>query len=316
LIGKKGQSQGIEITDSLRIKFEIEKTAKKNPNKSKIEVYNMRKETRAEVEKPNTRVVLYAGYRDDAGALLIFQGDVSYAWSKKDGADIITEFELGDGATEIRDTTISVGYSKGVKSTQVLNDVSKKMGLPLTLPSNAPSRVWNNGLSFHGPARTLLDKVTKGTGLEWSIQNGNLQVIEHGMVTTRQGILITQDSGMIGSPERERLAKAHTHKQSKTPGGETGQAHIEPDYDGWRVKSLLMPMLNPGDRIRLEGQFVTGVYRIEQVKHEGDSDASGNWQSDLRVVDPRKPLDAKKSKGGVANRVTEVDVAEEDAGFV
>jgi hypothetical protein len=316
LIGKKGQSQGIEITDSLRIKFEIEKTAKKNPNKSKIEVYNMRKETRAEVEKPNTRVVLYAGYKDDAGALLIFQGDVSYAWSKKDGADIITEFELGDGATEIRDTTISVGYSKGVKSTQVLNDVSKKMGLPLTLPSNAPSRVWNNGLSFHGPARTLLDKVTKGTGLEWSIQNGNLQVIEHGMVTTRQGILITQDSGMIGSPERERLAKAHTHKQSKTPGGETGQAQIEPDYDGWRVKSLLMPMLNPGDRIRLEGQFVTGVYRIEQVKHEGDSDASGNWQSDLRVVDPRKPLDAKKSKGGVANRTTEVDVAEEDAGFV
>lgn len=308
LVGKKGQSQGVEITDSLRIQFDIEKTAKKNPNKSTIKVYNLRKETRAEFEKPDTRVVLYAGYKDEAGAILIFQGSVSYAWSRKDGPDLITEFELGDGATEIRDTTISVGYGKGIKSTQVLNDVSKQMGLPLTLPNNAPTRVWNNGLSFHGPARTLLDKVTKGTNLEWSIQNGNLQVIENGMVTTRQGILISQSSGMIGSPERERLAKAHTHAKDK--GKTVGQPIIEPDYDGWKVKSLLMPTLNPGDRIQLEALFVTGIYRIEEIKHQGDSDATGDWQSELRVVDPRKPI--KDTKGATQKGTVSDDSITED----
>jgi hypothetical protein len=306
LVGKKGSNQGIEITDTLRIEFEIEKTAKKNPNKSKIKVYNMKKETRALCETPDTRVVLYAGYKDEAGALLLFQGNVSYAWSRKEDADIVTEFEVGDGAKEIRDTTVSLGYNKGIKSTQILNDVSKQMGLPLTLPSNAPTRVWNNGLSYHGPARTLLDKVTKGTGLEWSIQNGNLQVIAHGMVTTRQGILIKQDSGMIGSPERERLANAHTHKKKQA------QPVIEPDYDGWRVKTLLMPMLNPGDRIKLEAQFVNGVYRIQQVKHEGDSDATGKWQSDLRVVDPRAPLNPKTTKGGPASRASSEDYSGDD----
>jgi len=302
LIGKKGQSQGIEIADSLRIQFDIEKTSKKDPNKSTIKVYNLGKTSRAEIEKPDTRVVLYAGYIEEGGPILIFKGGVDYAWSKKEGADIITEFELGDGSQEIRDTTISVGYGKGIKSTQVLNDVAKKMGLPLTLPSNAPERSWNNGLSYYGPARTLLDKVVQGTGLEWSIQNGNLQVIEKGMVTTRQGVLISQESGLVGSPERERLSNAHTHKQKKGEK-ETGPPIVEPDYDGWRVKTLLMPSLNPGDRIKLEAQFVTGVYRIEEIKHNGDYDASGEWQSELKVVDPKKPIDEKKSsKGGKAAR--------------
>ena len=75
------------------------------------------------------------------------------------------------------------------------------------MPSNLVERVWEHGLSFFGPVRTLLDKVTKGSNSEWSIQNGNLQVIEKGMVTTRQGVVIAADSGLIGSPERERRPK-------------------------------------------------------------------------------------------------------------
>src|SRR5207342_994789 len=138
-----------------------------------------------------------------------------------DGPDIITEFELGDGVTEIRDTVISKGYNKNVKSELILKDVAKEMGLPLTLASNAPQRDWKNGLSYHGSARVLLDKVTKATGLEWSIQNGNLQVVEKGMVTTRQGIEISMYSGMIGSPESEREEKSEKGG-SKTKSSGTG----------------------------------------------------------------------------------------------
>ena len=81
------------------------------------------------------------------------------------------------------------------------------MDVPLVVPSNLVDRVWEHGLSYFGSARTLLDKVTKGSDSEWSIQNGNLQVIKTGMVTTRQGIVLAADSGLVGSPERERAAK-------------------------------------------------------------------------------------------------------------
>jgi hypothetical protein len=288
LVGQRGTTRGIEITE-LHIQFEIKKSAKKSPNRSTIRIWNLQKGTRDEFEKPDTRCVLYAGYADDAGAQLIFQGGVTYAWTKSERADIITEFELGDGAQEMRDSTISVGYARGVKSTQVLNDIARQMGTPLTLPSNAPERTWENGLSYYGSATGLLDKVTQGTGLEWSVQNGDLQVIQQGMVTTRQGIELALDSGLVYSPERVRKSKSE-HKKKAT---------VKPEYDGWRVKSLLMPMLNPGDRIKLSSRFVSGIFRIQEIKHQGDSH-EGDWISEMKLIDPAAPISGEvATKGGV-----------------
>ena len=312
LVGQKGQSKGLEISE-LRIQFDIEKSAKKNPNKSSIKIYNLTKATRTELEKPNVRCVLYAGYKDQDGPLLIFQGDVTFAWTQFDLPNVITEFELGDGAAAIRDTTISVGYDKGVNSKQILTDVAKKMDTPLVIPSNLAERVWENGLSFFGPARSLLDKVTKGSKSEWSIQNGNLQVIETGMVTTRQGIVISATSGLIKSPERERAAKDGASKKSSTASDDSDEETVagsEPakGIDGWRVKTLLMPTLNPGDRVELDSRSVQGVFRIQELKHTGDN-WEGDWQTEMKLIDPAAPLEGgkkgkgkKSSHGGTADR--------------
>ena len=191
------------------------------------------------------------------------------------------------------------------------------MDTPLVVPSNLAERVWEHGVSFFGPVRTLLDKITKGSNSEWSIQNGKLQVIEKGMVTTRQGVILAADFGLIGSPERERAAKDGTSKAAKdkasaintakggspkatnlpvppippvasrppdasggTPvarsdsvdeemedeggsgGSGSGGTKIKssepaPGIDGWKVKTLLMPHLNPGDRVQLESRSLT-----------------------------------------------------------
>ncbi len=292
-------NNGVEITD-LRITFDIVKTAKKNPNSNKIQIWNLQKSSRELCEKPDTRCILYAGYAEQDGPILIFNGNVTVAWSRYDLPDIITEFELADGGQEIRDTAISVGYDKKIKSSQVLTDVSKKMGLPLTMPSNLIDFVWENGLSFFGPARTLMDKVTKAAGQEWSIQNGNVQVIEKRMVTTRQGIVISADSGLVGSPERER-------KQSDgnaTPKKKTAKAKSDPlkEFDGWKVKTLLMPQVNPGDRVEMDTRDVKGIFRCEQIQHRGDTH-DGDWESELKIIDPAKPIgDKSNTKGGKAKR--------------
>ena len=289
-------SQGLEIT-SLHIQFDIEKTAKKNPNKSTVKVWNLSKQTRTQLEKPDTRCILYAGYKDDLGAILIFKGTVTDAWSKVEGPDIITEFELGDGSKEIRDTTISKGYSKNVKSKTILTDVAKEMGMSLVLPSNAPEREWQHGFSYYGSASKLLDKVVSATGLEWSIQNGDLQVIQKGMVTTKQGIELAVDSGLIYSPERIRASKKEVRKKPNTQELETGKQGVE----GWRVQTLLMPMLNPGDRVKLKSKFVEGVFRVEEIRHTGDNMA-GEWKSELKLVDAAQPIAGQTATKGGASK--------------
>jgi hypothetical protein len=301
LVGKG--TNGIEITQ-LRISFEIEKTAKKNPNKNRVQIWNLQKSSRALVEKPDTKCLLYAGYGQDAGPILIFSGGVTIAWSRYEPPDVITEFEISDGAQEIRDSTISVGYNKNIKASQILNDAAKSMGLPLTVPSNFIDRIWQNGMSFFGPSRTLLDKVTKGSGLEWSIQNGNIQVIPNGMVTTRQGIEIGSNSGMVGSPERERKAYEGNTKRKKTN---------DPlkEFDGWRVKTLLMPTINPGDRVKLNTRDVQGVFRCDQITHRGDN-FDGDWMSEMKLVDPSKPISQSTNKGGIASRGSSVEGADDE----
>jgi hypothetical protein len=290
LVGAAGQSRGLEITD-LHISFEIKKTAKNQPNKSSIRVWNLQLSTRKELEKPDTRCIFYAGYREDAGPLLLFNGNTTFVWSRIEGPDIVTEFELGDGQAEMRDATVSVGYGPGVRSSQILADAAQSMELPLNVPGNAPERSYQQGFSYYGSATGLLDKVTQGTDLEWSVQNGNLQVIQQGMVTTRQGVELDLDSGLIYSPERMRKNRTE-HKK---------RASARHQYDGWRVKTLLMPMLNPGDRIRLTSRFVQGIFRIQEIEHRGDSH-EGDWISEIKLIDPALPLageDEATTKGGM-----------------
>ena len=54
------------------------------------------------------------------GPLLIFKEMSRLPGLQYKLPDVITEFEIGDGASELRDTTISVGYDKGIKSKQFL----------------------------------------------------------------------------------------------------------------------------------------------------------------------------------------------------
>ena len=105
------------------------------------------------------------------------------------------------------------------------------------------------------------------------------------------------------------------HTQGLSPDSDTTDSEIRQlklklrdpakGVDGWRVKTLLMPMLNPGDRVKLESRTIKGVFRIQELKHTGDN-WEGDWQTEMKLVDPAAPISdnsgTKKSSGGVAQR--------------
>lgn len=293
LVGKPNQ-KGLEIGQPMRVTFEVSKDAQEEPNDHKIRIYNLAADTRRALEEPGLRCVLYAGYAEEGGPLLMASGSVVYAYTWYELPDVVTELAVKDGYTEVRDTAVSIGLGPGAQASAIIRDVARQMGLPLVVADDVPDRRWQQGFSFYGAARTALHKVTQGTGLEWSIQNQQLQVVRRRGTTRRKAVVLAADTGLIGYPERTReAAREKARVRDSQTNDDVRLVSARQQLDGWRVTSLLLPTINPGDLVKLESRTVQAFQRVEAVRHYGDS-AGGDWQSELQLVDPHLPHREKR----------------------
>lgn len=295
LVGKPNQ-KGVEIVQPIRITFDVRKDTEEEPNDHTIRVYNLAAATRRALEEPGLRCVLYAGYAEEGGPLLMASGSVVFAYTKFEQPDVVTELIVKDGYTEVRDTAISIGLGPGAQASAIIRDIARQMGLPLVMADDVADRRWQQGFSFYGAARTALHKVTQGTGLEWSIQNQQLQVVQRRGTTRRQAVVLAADTGLLGFPERTMEAAREKAKvKDQTTGDNVNLVSAQQQRDGWRVQSLLLPTLNPGDLVKLESKSVEAFLRVEGLQHSGDS-AGGNWQTELQLVDRYAPPKTKAKK--------------------
>ncbi|MGH8817494.1 phage protein [Achromobacter pestifer] len=293
LVGK-GSAQGLEVIPPIRVTFDIAKNADEEPNDAKISLYNLAASTRRMLEEPGLRCVLYAGYAEEGGPLLMASGSIVYAYTKFQQPDVVTELTVKDGYIEIRDTAVSIGLGPGAQASAIIRDIARQMGLPLLMADDVPDRRWEQGFSFYGAARTALHKVTQGTGLEWSIQNQQLQVVQRLGTTRRQAVVLAVDTGLLGYPERMREAPTEKASAKGQPAA-AKPASGHQQRDGWKVKSLLLPTINPGDLVKLESRSVQAFQRVEKVHHTGDSEG-GDWQTELELVDRDAPPKKKDPK--------------------
>jgi hypothetical protein len=293
-VGRAGQ-KGVEVTSPLRITFEIEKSTSEEPNLHRIRVYNLRPDRRREFEEGDMRAQLFAGYGEEDGPLLMAAGSVVDANTYYDEADVVTELRVADGYAEIRDTAVSLGYGPGITSAAILADLATKMNMPLQLGEDVPERSWEHGFSFYGPARAAMHKVTAGAGAEWSVQNQALQVVAKRGVTRRSVVVLAADTGLIGHPQRtmENAREKATVKDKKT-GDDARLVSAKQQRTGWKVRSLLLPTINPGDLVKMESRTdaARGFWRVESVKHSGDSEG-GDWETELELVDRNAPAKKK-----------------------
>ncbi|WP_407654194.1 phage protein [Alcaligenes phenolicus] len=280
LVGRPGE-KGVEIAPPLRMRFEVSKDTGESPNQIKLSVWNLSPHTREAIVEPDNVVALYAGYEQEEGALLLAYGTVVQGASSFQNAEVVTELEVLDGFAQIRDTVVSLGCGAGVRARLIIEDIAFQMGLSLVMADDAPDRVWQNGFSFYGAARVALHKVVQGSGLEYSIQNGELQVIERCGITPRKGFVLSPESGLLGNPERIRQSA----KEKADSKGNVKTRSERQQADGWRVTSLLLPSLNPGDLVKLESRQAVDWFRVESLKHSGDWNGSGNWHTTMELLD-------------------------------
>ena len=294
VIGKDG-GKGREVA-GLRISFSIQKGANKVPNKCTCKVWNASPETRSLITVIGNVMVLRAGYAEDTGASTIFSGNVTRALTVREGPDWVTELEMEDGFLEFRDSKVSLSFAKGATTGQVIDALAKKFGLVVRpLPTDVALKQYAAGFAFVGRVRDAMDKACNHSGLEWSIQNRQIQIIKKGGIFRKQAYLLTPDTGMIGSPMQE--SKTMTEKAAAAEGITASQPGVrkvlERNKDGevqemlrilgYKCKSLLQPSAEPGGYVQIKSKGIDGeFFRVEELVHNGDTHGP-EWHTEFTL---------------------------------
>lgn len=253
----------------LRTRFDIQKNSVGSSNKAKISIFNLSTASRQAIKK-GSAIRLKAGYNGLFQTLFLGGVVPNGIKSAREGADIVTELECGDGEASIVLSTLDKSYPANTSLVEVLQDLAKKMGVDLGIVTGIPRVTFNKGYLVEGKISSNLDVLCKTYGLSWSIQNGGLNIIPvkgydgqtAEVISSVSGIFNNQlvlTTGMIGVPS--------------TDGGFTRFTH------------LLNPRLVPERVVQLfsENTALNGFYKIKNSHFEGDSHDS-KWQVSCECI--------------------------------
>jgi hypothetical protein len=242
------------------IKFSVEKSKGKTPNKAKVELYNLAPSSLAFLEAPSLVLRLFAG---ESVPSLLFQGDIGKrqiktAWN---APDQVTTIECGDARKATREASFNRSYPAGTPHTLILTDLCATLALQGVVvgyvdPALVPV-TYAGGFYACGKARNSLSQLCDDLGAEWSIQDGILNIVAEGSPLPGAAVVISALSGMRGSPER-------TDK-------------------GISVATKLCPQIGCGRIVSVVSKVVTGFYRVTKASHEGDSRGM-SWETKLEAV--------------------------------
>jgi hypothetical protein len=260
---------GVRV-EGLRIAFRVSKSLGKEPNTMDLTVTNLSASTRASIARTLAPVVLSAGYADSEA--VIFRGDARTVIHTHEGVDWNTRVQCGDGERAYAFARMSESFAPGTSIVDVVRKCAAALGLNV---GNLPDMLargsfrgdltqYAHGYTSHGRASAELDKVLRSAGFEWSIQDGALQVLKGTAPVQGDAVLLSPDSGMIGSPDHG------------TPAVKGGKPPI-------KVRSLLQPTIRCGGVVEVRSAGVQGQYRVAKVEHTGDTHGA-EWYTTIEAT--------------------------------
>lgn len=281
-----GRAIRLQVEDQDMSNFDCEFTAKKTlipmqPNTLKMQIYNLNPAHRKSLETKKNYVRLDAGYTGIDGKspefVQVFQGQVRSAYSLREKNNWITYLDTGDSFMEIALAQINTSMGPKVGVGSVMQELAKSMGIK-SGNLNAAIAKFGNKLDgkiaamgkralLVGNAAKLMTDHCDSAGLEWSVQDGELQILEKGKTLEGTGVKLTPETGLIGSPSLElksagsfsnQIAIAKSVALSK-PG------HVI------TATSLINPGLRVGGKVVFDTAEIKAAYRILQLEYSGNT---------------------------------------------
>lgn len=269
------------ITD-LAMSFKISKSLTKDGNRAYVEVKNLSPETRNRLDNTEKILTLRVGY---VGSPLeiIFHGNITTFFDSYETPEIVTKIECLDGLRSMNNAIVSVNYKSGTTIKRIISDIVNKAGWDKKNDINDlnfENAEFVGGYNHIGLARTAIDDLTKVVDLEWSFQDNAVQFTTRDSLATKDIIVVSEETGLIGVPERtdKRGVRARSRRRKKT----NDRIRSEP---GYIVRSLIKPKATPGSSIRLISNKlnIDNTYKIGDVEHSGNN-YSNLWETKTKAL--------------------------------
>lgn len=263
-VGGSTRTDTVVDLSSMDARASITKSIKPKSNRAELAIMNLSEATRGELERGKLVVQLFAGY---AGVnRQVFVGDVKHCRSRHDGHTWITEMEMAEGARATRHARLTRSYRAGTKLRTILADLTAALGWPLPpelsgvtdLDAAIPT-----GETVDGQAADELGRLLRRIGLDYSLQDGGLQVLADGQTRPDRAWIFGKETGMVGSPSHT------TPQKGKKPNVAAG--------------SLLYPELLPGGLIDLRSKRFSGPFKLLEVAHTLDT-AGPDWKTEIEAT--------------------------------
>jgi hypothetical protein len=265
---------------SLDLAFSIVRSLKPEPNTAEIQIWNLNPDNRSALEDkgtlpgsvdtkgkppptppPGISCTVEAGYEEQTA--LLFAGALRVAYTTREGPDLVTVLQSGDGEKQYQRSRVNLSIAKGTPNTSVLQQVTKALGIKegnlstATIALASAPVLFPQGGVLSGSASQIMTRITQSLGFEWSIQEGALQLLQNAAPLVATAVLLTPDTGLVGTPSI--------------------------DINGiLTAQSLLIPDIFPGRLLVLETERLSGNYRVEKCAYSGNT-AGAEWYVDIEA---------------------------------
>lgn len=240
----------LTVTLPFTIEFDITRNTLTSANVCQVRIYNLNQLNRNRLRfnisnfgGPYRPIVLRAGYGDDLAQ--VFTGNISAAWSIREGTNWITTIECYDGGfafvNGVTDRQFAAGTPKAVEIKTVMSDLpNTKVG-----SVGAYTGVSTRSNSYSGNTGTILTEMTGGG---FFIDSGKAYALKTNEYIQAPGsmLVINAKSGLLNTPVLEQTIV--------------------------RFEMLFEPRLNVGTAVFLQSlteESFTGIYKVTGVKHRG-----------------------------------------------
>ena len=275
-IGPAASSGALKLRawKDLHIRWSYRADRDLRPNDLEIEMFNLSPESRAELDRFDDEdaellVVLFAGGDTDAPPEVAIADIVDVQHTRK-GPDVITTIEAGEGERSYTDSHISVSMMPGATIENILDEVTRVYAaggvtIDRSRLNDLPQVRRLRGFSYEGRTSDVLEELTAELGISASVQGGKLSLSSDTPPATLRAVLVSAETGMIGTPKRKR---------SKRKG------------DRVEVRVLYRLAIQPGDLVSVKSVAWSGVGVVEEVDASGDTHGEAIADLSIRPVDP------------------------------